>query len=216
MAKKIAYSEKSKCSVRRGSAMGMSGKSSARCWPATSSMTTNCGSFLPTYAAARELLHTPTATSAASTPSATISGRTTMTSWGSAPGARKMRRVIMASASGFGEKSSPIDDGCKKNTAEKNAVSTPTSEPNVPGAFGIYPTPSVLAKAKASRGFSPIPWGFKFALESGVIALWQIEDHGLRSSFSELFLVKDRLANDVLFRGPRTQVQQAAAFGTKR
>jgi len=78
--------------------------------------------------------------SSASAPNATISGRIMLISCGSAPGGRKMRRVIIASASGWDENSSPMELGCRKNTAEKNAVSTPTSEPNVPGAKGMYPT----------------------------------------------------------------------------
>src|SRR5437588_301077 len=45
-AKKMAYWEKSMCAVRCGKAMGISGSSRVKCWPATSSMTTCCGSSL--------------------------------------------------------------------------------------------------------------------------------------------------------------------------
>src|SRR5437867_3611657 len=118
-------------------------------------------------------------------------------SCGSAPGGRKIRRDIIASARGLGENSSLIDDGCRKSTAEKNAVSTPTSEPNVPGAFGMYPTPSAVASAIANRGLSLGFPSFAFNLPSGVIALRQIQYHCLATSLFQLVLIENRRAHHI-------------------
>ena len=58
---KIANVDKSMCECRFGSAMGISGSNRVKCCPATSSITTNCGSLIPAYAAALVELHTPIA-----------------------------------------------------------------------------------------------------------------------------------------------------------
>src|SRR5438445_13892693 len=58
-AAKIAYTEKSMCACKCGIAIGISGSTSVKCCPATSSITTNCGSFNPEESAARCEAHTP-------------------------------------------------------------------------------------------------------------------------------------------------------------
>src|SRR6202030_3431074 len=60
-AEKIAKVDRSMCECRFGSAMGVSGSNRVKCCPATSSITTNCGSLIPAYAAALVELHTPIA-----------------------------------------------------------------------------------------------------------------------------------------------------------
>src|SRR5262249_489578 len=121
--------EKSACAVRCGRTIGIKGKTSVRCWPATSSITTNCGSFIPEKSAARDAHQTPIAASTTSSPTAQISGKATTESWMSLPGTRKCLSEKTASESGSAEKMPRKEVGCRKKIAERNAVATPTNEP---------------------------------------------------------------------------------------
>src|SRR5215469_1557323 len=88
-------------------------------------------------------------------------------------------------------------------------MSSPASEPQVPGAGLRYPVPKTVARAKSKRGFGrEIP-----GTESVVVAmrLVEIEDDGLSIGSGDSFLVEDRIGNDVLFAGPISEVQVAAA-----
>src|SRR5579859_6925504 len=131
----------------------------------------------------------------------------------SEPGTRKCRSISVASDKGCSEKRSVQCSGRRKNTAERKIVMTPTSEPNVPGAFGAYPTPSAVAMAIARRGFSF--WLGVSAL--AVIGLIQVQNNRLALAVGlfHLFFVKNRVGDDVLFARPVTQVLHAAAFAAK-
>src|SRR5690242_18348386 len=81
--------------------------------------------------------------------------------------------------------------GRRKKRAVSIAVTMPTSEPNVPGAFGAYPTPSAVAMARAKPGFSleDSVDGF-IGLSSGVF---------LRLEFVKLGFVEYRVGHHVFF-----------------
>ena len=85
------------CECRFGSAIGISGSTSVKCWPATSSITTNCGSLMPEYAAAALELHTPIAPSTNSNANAQKIGRISSVLWMSLPGTRKCLSMKRAS-----------------------------------------------------------------------------------------------------------------------
>src|SRR5215469_2214326 len=88
-------------------------------------------------------------------------------------------------------------------------MSSPASEPQVPGAGLRYPVPKTVARAKSKRGFGcEIP-----GTDSVVVAmrLLEIEDDGLSIASGGSFFVEDRIGNDVLFAGPVSEVQVAAA-----
>src|SRR5580658_1289334 len=142
----------------------------------------------------------------------------------SLPGTRKCLSEKTASVSGCSENSSRIDVGCKKNTAESTAVRTPTSEPNVPGALGKYPTPSAVATAIASRGFfcgGVPPPGISV---DGVICLAETfkilvfvfcPSLARRFTRCELAHIKHRFGHDILLAGPVAEVALAAALAAK-
>src|SRR6266404_3791921 len=132
----------------------------------------------------------------------------------SEPGTRKCWSIRVESASGCNEKRSVQCAGRRKNTADRKIVTTPTSEPKVPGAFGAYPTPSAVAIASASRGFSFCVEGSGF----GVIGLVQIEDDGLAILFRllQLFFVENRIGHHIFFARPVAEVHCPAAFAAKR
>src|SRR5262249_27004401 len=129
----------------------------------------------------------------------------------SEPGTRKCWSIRVEFASGWSERRSVQCAGRRKNTADKKIVTTPTSEPNVPGAFGAYPTPSAVAIASASRGFS-------FCSAFGVIGLVQIQDDCLALFFRlfQFLFVENRIGHHIFFARPVAEVHRPAAFAAKR
>src|SRR5581483_725821 len=125
--------DESKCAPGCGSASGISGSRSVRCCPATSSITTCCGSSIPAYCAAREALHTPMAISIGNTSRAQKSGQITDVSWSVDSVERNRNSRSIASEKGCRLNRSRYVAGCSTNAEERKAVNTPTSEPNVPG-----------------------------------------------------------------------------------
>src|SRR5579872_4971809 len=132
---KIANVDKSICECRFGSAIGISGSTSVKCCPATSSITTHCGSLMPEYAAAFPAAHTPIAPSTNSNANAQKIGRISSVLWMSLPGTRKCLSMKRASDKTWNGDSPASDVGRKKKIAQITIVATPTSEPSVPGAL---------------------------------------------------------------------------------
>src|SRR6266481_1664028 len=109
--------------------------------------------------------------------------------------------------------------------AESTAVATPTSEPNVPGALGMYPTPNAVAMAIASRGFffrtvaslgSSVDGVIRLAEPLKILVFVQrFFATGISIRF-ELAHIKYRFGHDVLLAGPVAEVPVAAALAAKR
>src|SRR5260221_1700952 len=102
-----------------------------------------------------------------------------------------------------------------KRTEEINKVASPTSQPNVQGAFGMYPTPKALATASARRGFSSRAPGAGAASIFAVIPFFQIKDNGVAAALDDFFFIENRIGDDVLFAGPIAQVALPAALAAK-
>src|SRR5215472_6931748 len=100
--------------------------------------------------------------------------------------------------------------------AARDAVTTPASDPNVPGALGMYPIPSTEATANASRGFSRETSNARAALGFVVISFIEIEQDRLALAFRGLFFVEYRVGNYVLFARPVAQVPHPATLAAKR
>ncbi len=96
-----------------------------RCCPATSSITTNCGSFIPENSAAREALHTPMPPESPTSPRAQTSGSSKRGIVDVAAGNKKMIVREHSIRKGCKEKDPRIEVGCRKNIAESMAVSDP-------------------------------------------------------------------------------------------
>ena len=96
----------------------------------------------------------------------------------------------------------------------------PPSEPQVPGAFGRYPSPHAVAIKRARRGFAfeggsagrelsiaPFEATSAFCVFIFFRAMFGIVEHGF---------VKSRLDNYVFLAGPCAQVDEPAAFTAER
>src|SRR5262249_14529172 len=90
------------------------------------------------------------------------------------------------------------------------ATTRPTSEPHVPGAGFKYPVPSAVAMAKAKRrGVSATgPGEGTAASVDGFIVFAPAFAQRPAVRLGDFFFVENRVADDVLFRRPRAQVQQ--------
>src|SRR5207249_2523085 len=100
------------------------------------------------------------------------------------------------------------------------ATAIPTSEPNVPGALGMYPTPKAVAIASASRGFWGGVWGAAVASVFGVIrvvqVIVQIRDNGVPLACSNVIFIENWFGDHVFLAGPVTQVPFPATLAAKR
>src|SRR5437660_1584235 len=100
------------------------------------------------------------------------------------------------------------------------ATAIPTSEPNVPGALGMYPTPKAVAIASASRGFWGGVWGAAVASVFGVIrvvqVIVQIRDNGVPLACSNVIFIENWFGDHVFLAGPVTQIPFPAALAAKR
>jgi hypothetical protein len=99
--------------------------------------------------------------------------------------------------------------GRRKKIALSTMVTTPTSDPYVPGAFGQCPTPNAVAIAYASFGFAPAGLGLGAVSVDGVIGIRQIHQ------FFVIF-VENGLGHDIFFRRPVSQIPRAAPLAAKR
>src|SRR6185295_1400986 len=205
-AEKIANIDKSMCDRRFGSAIGISGSSSVKCCPATSSITTNCGSLMPAYCAVLPALQTPMPPRITISTIALKIGSHNTVSWMSLPGTRKCLSMNRASESTLRGDNPASEVGRRKKISLSTIVITPTSEPYVPGAFGQCPTPNAVARAYAILGFAPVAFGATSVV--GVIGIWQL---------AQLFVifVENRLGHDIFFRRPISQVSLPAPLAAK-
>src|SRR5215472_86331 len=181
----------------------MIASTSVRCMPETSSMTTYCGSFAPAYSATREALQTPshaTTTTAISGGTSNKNGTRCPFSIGTSIPTPPYRNTTTAT-------NSRRLMGCVRM-----AMIIPAREPNVPGTLGMYPAPSAVAIAKANRGFLGSASAAAVALVLGVIGLLEIQSDSLALVFRHLFLVKDRLGDDVLLAGPVAEIVHTATL----
>src|SRR6202158_6459113 len=84
----------------------------------------------------------------------------------------------------------------------------------------MYPTPSAVAIASASRGFLRGVSGAAVASVVGVIRVIQIlvqrKDDGVPLASTSVFFSEDRFGHHVLLAGPVPQVPFPAAFAAKR
>src|SRR5208337_2095259 len=94
------------------------------------------------------------------------------------------------------------------------AMTSPASDPQVPGAGFKYPVPSTVETAKAKRGF-PLTGAVAISLD-GFIGFPFASTQGATVRFRNLFLVENRVGHDVFFRRPCAQVEQPATFRAER
>src|SRR5690348_2299096 len=162
---------------------GASAKRYVKNCPETSSMTTNCGSCFAEYFATRSATRTPPNASARPTIIARTPGMSS----------RIELRVSAKEISAF------------LDTSQKTRA--PTTEPQVPGAFGRYPAPPAVAKKSDRTGLR----GVEEALPSvfGFMGFGKLVC--LRRGF-----IQSRPGNSVFLAGPVAKVGHAAAFAAKR
>src|SRR5713101_7955443 len=148
-------------------------------------MTTYCGSAIPENSAVREALQVPI----------TAKKRNTRIGGTKRTHAAGRPKSIGTSMPTPMEKRSPMKNGFVKSIRK-----IPARLPNVPGAMGMRPTPKTVAMARASRGLGRDEEAGASVV--GVIGLGR---------FLQIVLVENRLADDVAFRRPVAEIEQAAA-----
>jgi hypothetical protein len=122
----------------------------------------------------------------------------------------------MASASGREEKRARTLVGRKKKRAVRTAVRMPTREPKVPGAVGTKPTPRAVASAKGSEKLGLAAGTDLDISVFGIMGTGQIQNDGFVLAFAPFVFVKNGFGDDILFRSPVAEIEQAAALAAER